>query len=297
MVPVLYIITFPFIIILLGILYLIIRNYNCLDSFKNYSLNIAKSNHFNDYIQSVHKNMYKIKVNNTKSSYSDFKYNYLNSLYKLDNKFNSMLMQYIIKCNILLNKLPIFKKYKWKFLLSTNNLEMNMPFTIDDTIIIPENLLNSIYIKYIRDKTLSDNFINTLIHEKIHIVQRFNQYKFNKFYKSRYSFVQKIYKGNLPDSIAASHMNNPDSNNQLWEYKLNNKLYYTLLKYENNDNKSVGIDINNGDLIDLDLIKTGLGFKKDISIYHPNEIFACEVAKKVQKKNLNNKDMRFLKTL
>ena len=291
-----YVITTPFIIILLIILYLIIKTYNDIDNFIDFIQNIAKSTHFNFYIESVSENMQKVKLGKHKSP-NNFKDEYLKNLKLIDKKFNSMLTKYILKCNILVEDIPIFQKYEWKFLMSTNNLELGMPYTINDTIIIPENLLNSIYIDYIRNNKLQNAFINTLIHEKIHIIQRFNQKKFNKYYKSRYDFVKRLYTLPIPDHINNLHMNNPDSNNQIWIYNISNREYYTLLKYNHNNIYSIGIDVKTKKEINIDNLKNKLGFKSDISIYHPNEIFACEVAKKIQKNNIKDMDIKYLKSL
>ena len=293
----LYMITLPIILVILTLLIIIIKTYNCLDLFKNYSLDIANTKHLNNYLNSVHKNMYKIKLNKLELE-NNFKYHYLNSIDNVDPKYNSMLKQYIARCNFLLSELHIFKRYDWKFLISKNNLEMNMPFTIHDTIIIPETILNSLYLKYIRKQELSSSFINTLIHEKIHIVQRFNQKKFNKYYKSRYTFLAGRYKENLPETISKIHMNNPDSNNQIWTYKFNNELNYVLLKYNNHDTQSIGINIKNGNILDIDtpILKKQLGFRTDTMLYHPNEIFAYEVSKKIENKKLKNRDIQFIKS-
>ena len=68
-------------------------------------------------------------------------------------------------------------------------------------------------------------------------------------------------------------------------------------KIRNNDVKSIAVNVNNEQILDIDTFKTNLGFKKDISIYHPNEIFACEVSKKIENNKLNNKDIRFIKSI
>ena len=294
--PIYYIIITPFIIILLGILYLIIRNYNTIDYFANYIRDINKSRHFNDYIRSIDKKMYNIKIQNLKSG-SDFKSEYIKNLMIVNPKFNTILNKSVLKCNKLTKSIPIFQKYKWKFFMSKSALELDMPFTLHDSIILPENLLNDTYLYYIRSNKISDQFINLLIHEKIHIIQRFNQGKFNNIYKKLYPFVSRINIDRKLNLNIDNHMNNPDSNNTIWIYRIDNIEYNTFLQYNKGYLKSVGKRLDNSDEIDLDQIRAKNGFDNDVSMYHPNEIFACIAAKNIENKMLRTNEIQFLRLL
>ena len=219
--PVVIIIVFTFLFLLYIKFYHPIRNF---EDFENIS--IYNSSHFNRYINSIHDNMKSVKL---AKPYNNFKKDYSNRLHNIPPKYYDMINFYTKKVNVILSNYSIFNKYPWKFLISTNQLEKGMPFTIHDTIIIPFYMLKNIDSQY-KQNTINELFINTLIHEKIHIVQRFNQDVFNNFYKKHYKFVGGIYNKNLDNTRAKYHMNNPDSNNQLWTYNLGNKPYLVYLK-------------------------------------------------------------------
>ena len=58
-------------------------------------------------------------------------------------------------------------------------------------------------------------------------------------------------------------MNNPDSNNQLWTYKINSKIYIPLLMYANNAVHEVAFNVENfNDMLYLKSIKSKLGFSR-----------------------------------
>jgi hypothetical protein len=88
-------------------------------------------------------------------------------------------------------------------------------------------------------------------------------------------------------------MNNPDSNNTYWIYRVYNKLWFPLLviddtklkeyaycvKYNNNNNE-YEIDINEY----METRKLLKEMSPNISLYHPNEIFACQIAESIYNK-------------
>lgn len=270
-----YIITFPVVLILICmflVLFWTLKKYpiKSFEEYKNMALN--RTFHFNKYINSVHSNMQSVKLN---KKTSNFKKDYIKRLINVPQKYNKILSIYTNICDKRVQKYKIFTKYDWNFMMSTDFLEKGMPYTLHNTIILPENLLENIYKQYKNNK-INNNFINTLIHEKIHIIQRFNQERFNKFYISNYSFVKRIFKSR-DYNLKKNYMNNPDSNNSLWIYNFNNIDYVVYLRHKNGKLNSIGKPINNRykKNIDLDEVKIKLGYSNSISFYHPNEIFAC----------------------
>ena len=260
----------------------------------------TKSEHFKNYLLSINPAMYKHKVSNDHDIIDRqlFIKKYTNSILSVDKKYAKMLDDYVIKCNKLLDKYPIFGRYKWNFMMSINNLEQNMPFTLDQYIIIPKVMLESIYENYKHGHFKTD-FINTLIHEQIHIIQRFNQDKFDKFYLDYYKhFLLRKYNDMIPPILDKKYMSNPDSNNSIWLYRIKGEVYIPLLIYENGKIKSNAYNIDNfNDIIDLDRYKYDLGYKYDISFYHPNEVFACEMSGYIVSNMTSNICDKFIKTL
>ena len=294
--------------------------------YKNYE----NSNHFINYLESIHFNMHSKKINDSSISweliknlscskkYRHLKKEYISKLKKIPSKYNYMLNFYTNKCNQFLKKYKIFFKYKWDFLMSVDGLELNMPFTIDKKIILPIYLLESIYLdfknnfdvkmlvssSFLANQKLNfkpdSNFINTLIHEKIHIIQRFNQDTFNSFYMNEYkSFLKNRFdEKSIPEYISKKHMNNPDSNNQYWVYmdysNPNDRYYLPLLIYKNKNVKNYGYFFKSKKLKNINYLRKKLGYKKDVSFYHPNEIFACELSRQLIENKISKSYSKFL---
>ena len=263
----------------------------------SYKSALISSLHYNKYIDSIHKNMYKVKLPIIKNI-NIFKKSYKDSIIDLPEKYIKMLSKYTSEADMITKDYNIFKRYNWKFVMSINNLELNMPFTIDNYIVLPRNKLEFL-LSYFEKGNLQKEFIDTLIHEKIHIIQRNNQLKFNRFYKLKYAnLLEDIYTSKLPENLDKIYMNNPDSNNTIWIYRFNNKRYIPLLVYENNTltSKAYNLDFPK-DNIKINIMKARLGFKNSISFYHPNEISACIIADDLIHNRLDNAYKKFLKSL
>ena len=240
---------------------------------------ITNTEHLKEYLTSVHPQMYSVKVDfkGLPPTYDNFYKQYTDSIVDISSEYNEMLESYVEKCNKLLVKYPVYGRYPWEFKMSINNLEKNMPFTIDKYIILPKNTLEDLLESYKHGHFKTD-FIDTLIHEKTHVIQRFNQSRFDTFYKTYYKHIV-VHKFNdvIPDVLDKNHMANPDSNNSIWLYKLKNHTYIPMLVYSDNKIKSFAFNIEDyRDVIDLDKAKYDFGYRYNISFYHPNEIFACE---------------------
>ena len=66
--------------------------------------------------------------------------------------------------------------------------------------------------------------------------------------------------------------------------------------YANNAVHEVAFNVENfNDMLYLKSVKSKLAFSQSTSIYHPNEIFACEVAHHIIDKTLPTKYINFLK--
>jgi hypothetical protein len=260
--------------------------------FTNYFIHeIKKSKHFRHYINSISNEIKKVKLPGFKIN-DNFKESYIKNLFSLTNEEQQKIDRYTSICDKKLRRvnLSIFFRYPWKIVKSNNNLELGMPFTLHDIIIIPSYMINRL-----NEHTINNNFIDTLIHEKTHVIQRFNQTKFNTFYMKTYPFLKKtIYK--LPTELHKNNMVNPDSNGQYWLYKFNNSLFYVFLKYKRRGRvTSYAVDKNNIEA-DLDYLKKIYKFNPSTSVYHPNEIFAYELASQILNKNISNNYFRFLIT-
>jgi hypothetical protein len=152
--------------------------------------------------------------------------------------------------NILNGK--IIAKIKWKFALTYYNnfeYEEGFPHTRNDIIFLSEKII---------PKELNHNFINTLIHEKIHIYQRFNN--IDNIIK-KLGFIKH-------DTKKYNNRANPDLNNFLYTNS-NNQLLQCIY----NDNpKSINdvVCLNNNHIYE-----------------HPYEYMAYKIANEYNKTLVN----------
>ena len=291
------VITPLFLIIMSLIIYLVLsynEMYNFLpkiETFSRYNGSPISSDHFKNYMDAIHRDIYHIKCPSYKTN---FVLEYSKNIIKLPVKYKALTDSYTNAANKLTGEFKIFKKVPWTILVSINNLEMSMPYTLGNSIIIPLRTIKDLYTTFIHGH-INNNFVNTLIHEKLHIIQRNNQRIFDEFYKTNYKFLDKKLNEPLPENLHKITMTNPDSNNSIWIYKLENKRIIPLLIYANNSVTEIGYNIeNHNDITYLRNIKTSLGFSNNTSIYHPNEIFACEVAHHIMDNNLPDKYKKFI---
>jgi hypothetical protein len=160
--------------------------------------------------------------------------------------------------------------------------EQGLPHTRENIILLSKNVL-----KY--DEL---NLTNTLIHEKIHIYQRYNSDIFDKIIKDmglkeldKKSFKQAKY-----------IRSNPDTNNKLYYYAKNNDNTIDLL----NTMMNIGGDADNNVIKDYDDDKVMVCLyrndkpnsindvkQKDYAAEHPYEKIAYEIAENFYKNNKN----------
>jgi hypothetical protein len=267
--------------------------------------NIYDSVFIRRYLNNIHYKQYGNKLSNFNWNINNkalkkirFKQLYMKSIVDIDNKYLPMLAEYVKRIKIIISKcgLKNLNKYKWNMVKSINNLEDSMPYTLDKFIVINESMLENNY-NYYEKFGIDYNFLETLIHEQLHVIQRQKQEKFNGFYRKHYKFLdRKITIEKLPDNIRAKYMTNPDSNFDLWIYKINNKLYYPILEKKNSQYQDMGYNVLNNRPLNLLRNKQQLGFKSNISFYHPNEIFACYMADRIVNNNVVGKYSDFMKS-
>ena len=203
-----------------------------------------------------------------------------------------ILVNYTEILNTYVKDTSLFNKYKWKFVKVSVNIEYKMPFTYGDIIFLPESFLLNIS---------KDTCLEILLHEKIHIIQRYNENLFDKFYITKLNIIVN----NI--IISNDWMNvkftNPDGINIKYIYIYNDEYILPLLISKNiSKNKKlekIGIILkkqNNNYITTskyyiLSKIKSELfkDYPEDCCLYHPNEISACIIPKIILNKTLNLK--------
>lgn len=262
--------------------------------------------HLNTYLDTIHPNQYRNKLNEEIAmSREYFKTSYLSKLQKIPNKYVQFVNIHLDKAFYIFNKSNIsidkfLNKYNIKCIMSKHDLEGRMPYTIYNTVIINENMIKEYYDQYHTTNIIQDKFVHTLIHEILHIIQRFNQQNFDDLYKDKYNFLysKPINITNIPDYIKSKYMTNPDSNNTIWLYKVNkfqSGIYIPFLR-KNQKNKmtyeSFIFDINTHEIHPITE-----KFKHKYISYHPNEVFAIECSDKLMLSSLDTYIKTFLNSV
>ena len=169
--------------------------------------------------------------------------------------------------NIMINKLNkkfFNNNFKIWNICVVNDILFNLPCTINNVIFIPFNIIVN-----------NNHLLITLIHEKIHICQRYNvewnKLKINNWLQIPQSFSYNYLKSLTNDNI----IYNPDImdvNNYV--YLKNNKKYYGILIYKNFNVQILWFEYNNNILIPLN--------NNNIHKYeHPYEQIAYELSEKL----------------
>lgn len=197
---------------------------------------------------------YKSYISKCSISFSDRQKNILSKCVKKVDRFFDNYNK-ILKGNEI-------NKTKWKLALTYKNnfeYEEGLPHTRENIIFITESLIPD-------DNNSYDNLIKVLVHEKIHIYQRYNSKLFDDIIKSMGYMILPEYK--IDKDKLYLRRSNPDINNTIYYNPVNNKdmvFYYSSKKpYGIND-----IATNN------------------FSLEHPYEYIAYDIANDYSKKNID----------
>ena len=215
--------------------------------------NIFKKDKIQEYLSLINDDIYNIRMN------SDIYNTYEKNILEFTNKEKKFLIKKIKKI-----KKKINFSNQWNLIKTRNNLEYGRPFTLDNYIFIPENII------------FNNDINETLLHEQLHIHQRNNQNKYNNLYEK---YLDWYLDNNLiiPKYISDNMIVNPDGTNNNWYFYYKNLKIIPFLIYENNYNIKYYI-LNNNKIVkeytNSKEIDSFLKNKYNISnnYYHPNEI-------------------------
>lgn len=267
-------------LIILLFYYIYKSYYSTFDNITYNKLNINLFNSLYKYILKLNLNQIKFKTNNnilTNNKKIVYKF-YINNIKNFTNSDKIILKKYIyILENKYLKKYNIFKKFKWNFIKISNTLEKSMPFTLDKYIFISDNFINKL-----KNNKMIKYYCTILLHEKIHILQRFNKKIFKSFYINKLKFyyypfiiLNKYWKRKI--------LSNPDGQDINWIYIYKKNFYLPLLIHNNNHIKEIIIQLyktkenylvtsNKYKLLNKSFMKKIFNINNDL--YHPNEITA-----------------------
>lgn len=226
----------------------------------------------------------KIEFENKKIYFINNNDNINNNIIKIVSPEQNIFLQnninYSSKCllkldNELKNFNNNFNNNIWKICIF-ENMFFNLPFTLEDIIFIPLKYLNSC----LTEKS-DKHFSKTLIHEKIHLLQRHNQENWIKYIIKNTKWIvnnnEKISKITLIRNNKIIY--NPDTYyNNNFLYFLNNKYYYAeMLLNSKNEITNIWFEaiINNNKIY---LHPTNLSITK---YEHPFEELAYNLSNKL----------------
>lgn len=238
---------------------------------------------------SQYTNKIEIKNGMSRMSRKQFIDAYRNQLFLFTAKEEEVLQAYASKADLFFSRYGFkqFKRVPWQFIGSVG-LESDMPFTLGDFIIVSVKKVRKL-VRMFEKGMIQDSFVNTMIHEKMHIFQRLFSKRFEMFYNKQYKqFIgrQLLFK-DLPQSLQNKCMLNPDNNGTVWTYFIEGKEYYPVLEKSLFGFQTIGYEVGN--------INHSILLKSYQLEDHPNEIFAYNVVKNI--KNSKENYIRFLNIL
>ena len=257
--------------------------------FKNKS--IGHTIHFKRYIENISSELYFTKTKTNTLSKKEFISKYLSLLTNTPYYKKSQISLYTRKMRhkFIDNKLENIANTPTNYIMSKKDLEMSLPYTLDNYIVFNEKYINKLL------NHIDTRILETFIHEKLHTIQRLHQKKFNEFYKTYYPFLYKIIPlEDLPETLKKRHMTNPDNNFDLWLYKINNITYIPILEKTEIGLQEYAYEYKN---LNNSLLLSDILTYSSKSQTHPNELFAYEVAEQIMNKTLKKNIYKFLKNL
>lgn len=154
----------------------------------------------NDYMNIINSFFSNLPIKNTHDNYI-VSNNYFYQIDLLEYSVPNSLDIYLwfINCIEIANNIINSKLNKYIELFGSNiniwkislckNIMFNYPFTLDDVIFFP---IDYVIKEFNLNQNQNQKIINTLVHEKIHIAQRFNEFVWEKFIQQNNSNWKKI---------------------------------------------------------------------------------------------------------
>jgi len=179
---------------------------------------------FNYYIRNTPKEQYSfisdglLNENNTEEEYRKFYLSQLRPWLTIEiSKINKGLIQ-------LYKETDYYKRTwdtPWRFIKFSDKLEGGMPFTLGNVIMMPEKIIN---------REIDEEYLETLLHEKMHILQKENKDLWYQYIYQKLPWIKKL--ENLPKGFKENYLFNPDGVDIGWKYIINGKEYIPYLKWK-----------------------------------------------------------------
>jgi hypothetical protein len=198
----------------------------------------------------------------------------------------------VLAANQILSPFRSLYNIKWKFAKIDSNLESGFPHTLKDIIIINDNFLNN-----------NDfQIMKTLIHEKIHILQRYYPDKANQLIELLDFVPLNTYYSKSIDHVLKSLIrNNPDLDGKLYFHqplqRVVTQLYNNSEPLSLGDSRAVSLALKrygkHMEILSLSNELLGLPSSMELlcQLEHPYEISACLLSEILTNSSFSQKHM------
>jgi hypothetical protein len=234
------------------------------------------------YYKIMDKNTYPIRYGYSAST--PIEYILVNSILEFTKDEKEILTTYINKVN---TKLCDFPMIDIEFVKVSSNFEFGYPHTLQKMIILPINFIQQLTTQ------INPTALTTILHEKIHIIQRIYPSYFTKLYEKKYNFTQINTEKVLNNVHLDNYIINPDGYDLSWVYPIEYGKYFILPYCSYNYvlkrlvTRLIVFDMNRNILYNGDASATSTitGVREFInkfanvgSYYHVNEIAAYDLS-------------------
>lgn len=238
------------------------------------------------YVKNINKYQVSNKTNfqlNENSSLNEILNFYTMSIKKFTDYEKYMVTKYTKIIDKYIHPGSLLHTFDWKFVKLDRSIEYGMPFTSGKLIFFSSIFLN--------DLDNIEKCLEIILHEKIHICQRYHQSIFDRFYKDSLNISMK--KIPICEYWEKLNFTNPDGISLKYIYKDTSGKEYLPMLIQKRKLQKILIPIYNNKLLKTyyNITDVPINFfkylPKDVCLYHPNEVTASLLPKIILKKKIH----------
>lgn len=173
---------------------------------------------------------------------------------------------------------PELRARAWKFVKVASYMDFGYPYTLEDVVILPSTFL--------RHHSRHEAAV-TLLHESLHIEQRADPSRFNRYYKTVWGYTRPK-RLLIPMDIWERTVTDPDAPDIKWVRKMDNDFWWMALSLHDQQHHPVGMAYRcaqerpghyrvTADSRPISSMTSH--FFGETDVYHPNELYASVYSK------------------
>lgn len=257
---------------------------------------IGESDVVDQYLQSIHPKVLAVKLPSQSSPPNDYT-DYLEPISPKYQPFLEYCVSYLHN-NYLHRFLHQGTHIEWSFVQSVDRLELDMPYTLHTSIVLPRSRIR----RYGNEPTIRPLWVQTLLHECIHVAQRKRPGFSSTWLQEQWGDLIHIRRPTPEEHqtyvawCRPVEMTNPDSHSDPVVYVWNNgnRVIYPFLKVNSTNHSNTptteeyGVDLSTGEgkplmewLGETEVDPSAYTRYSHVSWYHPNEFQACVFAEDI----------------